>query len=251
MIFNTKQKLFAFSAPNLDSLLILINIIKNTELTFMIQISTKLVKFYGVDLFNTIFRKYRNEIWFSLDHCNDIELISKCLKKNGWKSVLYDCSSKPLEENITLSKIAKEICQKNNVFLESELSPLGINSFSTPEEAVKFVGEVNCDLLAVSVGTDHGKQVGTNINLQLIKDIAARIDKAIVIHGGSGIDDRILAEIFQQGANKINISTSLKNIYLNTLKNHLKYDFKKINMELYDVYYELIKTKIKAGDKAK
>jgi fructose/tagatose bisphosphate aldolase len=251
MKFDTKQKLFAFNAPNLDSLLILIDIIKNTELSFIIQLSTKLVKFYGAGLINTIFQKQKNETWFSLDHCEDIELISRCTNENGWVSVLYDCSSKPLEENIKLSRIAKKICEKNGVLLESEITPLGINSYSTPEEALKFVNEVDCDLITISVGTGHGLQVGTDINLQLIKDVADRINKAIVIHGGSGIDDKILAKIFQHGANKINISTSLKNIYLNRLKEHSKYDLYNINRELYDAYYKLIKTKIQAGEETR
>ena len=248
MKFDTKQKLFAFNAPNLDSLLILVEVTRNTGLSFIIQLSTKLVKFYGIALINTILRKHKNEAWFALDHCDDIELISNCTNENGWVSVLYDCSAKPLEENMKLSRIAKEICEKNGVLLESEITPLGINSYSTPEEAVRFVNEVDCDLITISVGTGHGLQVGTDINLQLIKDVSDLVSKAIVIHGGSGIDDRILAKIFQHGANKINISTSLKNIYLNTLKEHSKYDLYNINRELYDAYYKLIKTKIKAGD---
>ncbi|MFC2156176.1 class II fructose-bisphosphate aldolase [Acidobacteriota bacterium] len=248
MKFDTKRKLFAFNAPNLDSLLILIEITRNTRLSFIIQLSTKLVTFYGVDLINTIFRKHKNEAWFSLDHCDDIGLISRCTNENGWVSVLYDCSAKPLEENIRLSRIAKDICMRNGVLLESEITPLGINSYSTPEEAERFVNEVDCDLITISVGTGHGLQVGTDINLQLIKDVADRINKAIVIHGGSGIDDRILAKIFQHGANKINISTSLKNIYLNTIKKHSKYDFNNLNKVLYEAYYKFIKTKIKAGD---
>jgi fructose/tagatose bisphosphate aldolase len=251
MKFDTKQKLFAFNAPNLDSLLILIDIIKNTELSFIIQISTKLVQFYGFDLLNSIFREHKNQIWFSLDHCDDMELISKCTNENGWMSVLYDCSAKPLAENIRLSRFAKKTCEKNGVLLESEITPLGIDSYSTCEEAVRFVKEVDCDLITISVGTGHGLHVGRDIDLQLIKDIAERINKAIVIHGGSGIDERILAKIFQHGANKINISTSLKNIYLDTLKGHSKYDLPGINKELYDAYYKFIKNKIKAGDEAR
>jgi fructose/tagatose bisphosphate aldolase len=251
MKIDTKQNLFAFNAPNLDSLKILIDIIKNTGLLFIIQLSTKIVKFYGVDLIDTILREHKDETWFSLDHCDDIELISKCTKKNGWASVLYDCSAKPLTENIKLSRIAKEICTKNGVLLESEISPLGINSYSTPAEAERFANEVDCDLITISVGTGHGLQVGSDIDLQLIKEVADRITKAIVIHGGSGIDDQILAKIFQHGANKINISTSLKTIYLNTLKKNSKYDIESINRQLYDAYHELIKTKIKAGDEAR
>lgn len=251
MDIDTKQKLFAFNAPNLDGLLILIDIIKNTKRSFIIQLSTKLVTFYGIDLLNSIFREHKDDIWFSLDHCDDIELIAQCTKENGWCSVLYDCSAKPLAENIKLSRAAKEICKKNGVLLESEITPLGINSYSTRQEAVEFTNAVDCDLLTISVGTGHGLQVGRDINMQLIKDVADRIDQAIVIHGGSGIDDQILAEIFQSGANKINISTSLKHIYLNTLKEQAKYDFTGINKILYDAYLKLIKTKIKAGEETR
>ena len=250
MDIDTKRKLFAFNAPNLDGLLILVDIIRNTGLPFIIQLSTKLVTFYGIEFINTILREYKDEIWFSLDHCDDIELISKCRRDNGWGSVLYDRSAKPLAENIELSREAKEICKKNGVLLESEISPLGANSYSTWQEAVEFTNAVDCDLITVSVGTGHGLHVGRDIDLQLIKDVADRIDKAIVIHGGSGIDEQILAKIFRSGANKINISTSLKHIYLNTLKEQAAYDFTAINRVLYDVYLELIKTKIKAVEAA-
>lgn len=251
MDIDTKQKLFAFNAPNVDGLLILIDIIKTTGLSFIIQLSTKLVTFYGIDLINSILREHKDDIWFSLDHCDDIELIAKCKKENGWGSVLYDCSAKSLKENIKLSRAAKEICKQNGVLLESEITPLGINSYSTRQEAVEFVNEVDCDLLTISVGTGHGLQVGRDINMQLIKEVRDRVDKAIVIHGGSGIDDHILAEIFRQGANKINISTSLKQIYLNTSKEQAQYDFSGINKILYDAYLELIKRKIKAGEETR
>ena len=244
MDHNLNKKRFAFNVPNLTSLIILSKIRKDTKLDFIIQISTKLIEFYGIDTINSILRKQEKDIWFSLDHYNDLNIISQCKKEDGWTSVLFDCSTKPFDENIALSKIAKEICTANHLLLESEVTPLGLGSYSNLPEVIAFVNAVGCDLISISVGTAHGKQVGTRVNIELIEEVSKNISIPLVIHGGSGIDDSIIKKIFENGASKINISSSLKRIYVEIVSRNKEYDFKKVNKELYDAYHNFIKKKL-------
>ena len=107
MEFDINKKRFAFNAPNLGSLIILSEIANNLEYDFIIQISPKLIEFYGIETINGVLRKNKGNIWFSLDHCKNIEMIKQCKKEDGWTSTLFDLSAKSFKENIRLSKNPK------------------------------------------------------------------------------------------------------------------------------------------------
>ncbi len=236
----------AFNAPNIDSLLVLIDIARKEKLPFIIQVSAKLVNFYGIEAINAITKKNSKAIWFSLDHCTDLNLVSKCSRKNGWTSVLFDTSMLPAHESIRLSKIAKRACVKNKVLLESEVGALGTDSYSNPREVAAFASAVKCDLLGIAIGTQHGCFVGSAVNLDLIKSIRRKTAIPLVVHGGSGLDDATLKKVFEQGVYKVNLSTSLKKIYLETVKEKRNYDIAEINKELYSAYHGFIESKMKA-----
>jgi fructose/tagatose bisphosphate aldolase len=242
--FETSKKRLAFNAPNIDSLLILIDISYELDHPFIIQISEKLVSIYGIELFDFILKKHKDKIWFNLDHCKNINLISKCTHDNGWTSALFDASDKSLIENIKLSNQAKDICTKNGLLLECEVGALKEGNYSDITEIEDFITNVNCDLLGIAVGTAHGKYVGGNINYNLISSVYDFIEAPIVIHGGSGLDNESIEKAMKLGAFKLNISTGLKKIYLDVVKDNNSYNVEKIKEELHQKFLSYIKDKI-------
>jgi len=72
------------------------------------------------------------------------------------------------------------------------------------------------DALAVAIGTAHGiypKDKTPELKLDLLKEIAARVDIPLVLHGGSANpEDEIVAAV-RLGINKINISSDIKDAF--------------------------------------
>ena len=59
-----------------------------------------------------------------LDHGRDVDMLGRCVE-TGWTSVMIDASSKPFEENISLSKQVVEMAHPKNVSVEAELGEIG------------------------------------------------------------------------------------------------------------------------------
>ena len=240
----TPEKKLAFNAPNLEGLVQLIKINKELKNQFIIQVSAKLFYVYGLENINAIIQNYKSSMWFSVDHCKDITQLSKFKKDDGWSSVLFDASEKSLKENIELSKSAAFISRTNGFLLESEVNPCELNTVSRLQDIKKFIKIVHCDFVGVSIGTEHGKKVGSKVNLNVIDEIYSTIKTPIVIHGGSGLDDITLNEVFKKGVFKVNISTALKEIYLETVNEREKYDSVKVNSILYERFLNFISNKL-------
>lgn len=138
-----------------------------------------------------------------LDHGSSFEICKFCVD-GGYSSVMIDASSKPLEENIALTRSVVEYAHAHGVVVEAELGALaGIEDdvnvalqdarYTVPQEAARFVAETGCDSLAVAIGTSHGAykfRQGSEAKLRL--DILQAImdalpDFPLVLHGASGV----------------------------------------------------------------
>ena len=73
----------------------------------IIQTSAKTVIFWGTTAIITWVKQLADSssvpIALHLDHCKDLDLIEECID-SGWTSVMIDASSKPFEENLSLSR---------------------------------------------------------------------------------------------------------------------------------------------------
>ena len=84
------------------------------------------------------------------------------------------------------------------------------DSYTTPEEAKRFVEATGVDALAVAIGTAHGAyKMKPKLDINRLAEIRATIDTPIVLHGGSGLSDDDFRNTIKNGVAKMNIFTDL------------------------------------------
>ena len=152
-----------------------------------------------------------------LDHGDSFEICKSCIA-GGFTSVMIDASSKPLEENITITRKVVEYAHDHGVVVEAELGTLaGIedevnvsaedSSYTRPEDVQEFVEKTGCDSLAIAIGTSHGAykfKPGTDPKLRF--DILQEVEKRlpgfpIVLHGSSSVPQEFVKIINENGGN--------------------------------------------------
>ena len=152
-----------------------------------------------------------------LDHGDSFEIFKSCIDV-GFTSVMIDASSKPLEENITITRKVVEYAHDHGVVVEAELGTLaGIedevnvsaedSSYTRPEDVQEFVEKTGCDSLAIAIGTSHGAykfKPGTDPKLRF--DILQEVEKRlpgfpIVLHGSSSVPQEFVKIINENGGN--------------------------------------------------
>ncbi len=152
-----------------------------------------------------------------LDHGDSFETCKSCID-GGFTSVMIDASSKPLAENIEITKKVVEYAHDHGVVVEAELGTLaGIedevvvsaedSSYTRPEEVEEFVSKTGCDSLAIAIGTSHGAykfKPGTNPQLRfdVLEEVAKRLPGfPIVLHGSSSVPQNFVEMINNNGGN--------------------------------------------------
>ncbi|HMR65743.1 MAG TPA: ketose-bisphosphate aldolase [Anaerolineae bacterium] len=161
-----------------------------------------------------------------LDHGSSLGQIMQAIQC-GFTSVMIDASPLPLEQNIAVSRKAVELAHAVNVSVEGELGTIGTTGpeaeagaeeiiYVNPDDVVAFVEGTGVDTLAVAIGTAHGiypKDKKPELKLDLLKEITARVDIPLVLHGGSANPDDEIALAVKLGINKINISSDIKDAF--------------------------------------
>ncbi|MEZ4869718.1 MAG: ketose-bisphosphate aldolase [Caldilineaceae bacterium] len=161
-----------------------------------------------------------------LDHGASMAHIMEAIQC-GFTSVMMDGSLLPLEENIKVCKAVVDLAHTVNVSVEGELGTIGMTDpeaeagteeiiYTNPDDVVTFVAATGVDTLAVAIGTAHGiypKDRKPELKLDLLKEIASRVDIPLVLHGGSANPDEEIAAAVKLGINKINISSDMKEAF--------------------------------------
>lgn len=152
-----------------------------------------------------------------LDHGDSFELCKSCID-GGFTSVMIDASSKPFEDNISLTRQVVDYAHDHGVVVEAELGTLaGIedevnvsaedSSYTRPEDVQEFVERTGCDSLAIAIGTSHGAykfKPGTDpkLRLDILEDVEKRLPGfPIVLHGSSSVPQEFVKLINENGGN--------------------------------------------------
>ena len=131
---------------------------------------------------------------------------------------MIDASSKPIEENIALTRQVVEYAHAHGVVVEAELGTLaGIeddvkvkaedSSYTRPEDVQEFVERTGCDSLAIAIGTSHGAykfKPGTKPQLRfdILEEVSERLPGfPIVLHGSSSVPQEYVQMINEFGGN--------------------------------------------------
>ena len=93
----------------------------------------------------------------SYDHCY------QCIDA-GFKSIMFDGSHYPIEENIEKTKELVAVCAEKGISLEAEVGAIGgeedgvmgMGECADPDEC-KMIADLGIDFLAAGIGNIHGK----------------------------------------------------------------------------------------------
>lgn len=188
----------------------------------------------GIEMVTAVIKKAHKAtvpVCIHLDHGASFQQVVMAIQ-NGFTSVMIDGSSLPFEENIALCKKVVETAHAVDVSVEGELGTIGSTDseaeagaeaiiYTNPGDAAKFVEATGVDTLAIAIGTSHGiypKGRIPELKLDLLKQIKARVQMPLVLHGGSNNSDKEIGEAVTLGVNKINISSDIKVAYHNKMR---------------------------------
>jgi len=221
------------------------------------QTSAKTIQYWShkeiVSWVRTVAEDSSVPVVLHLDHCKDLAMIEACAKA-GWTSIMIDASELPFDENLELSKKVREIAEKYGVGMEAELGQImGVEDdmhvaeedsiLTDPEDARRFCNALDLSAFACAVGTAHGYYKGTPVvDFDRIKRINELTRTPMALHGGTGLSDETFAKAIERGAAKVNISTNLKHVFVESF---VKYHEEKPNdyepLRLIDAQYKACK----------
>ena len=145
----------------------------------------------------------------------------RCMQalKLGFTSIMFDGSAGDADKNIADTAQIVKIAHSFGATVEGEIGHVGeastgdntaTDSYTTPEEALDFINKTGVDALAVAIGTAHGAyKEKPCLDIERLKEIRAKVDTPLVLHGGSGLSDEDFRNTIKCGIAKVNIFTDL------------------------------------------
>ena len=229
--YNGGYAIGAFNVNNMEIIQGITEAAKECNAPVILQVSRGARNYanrtYLVKLVEAAEKETGLPIALHLDHGDSFETCKECVD-DGFTSVMIDASSKPLEENIEITKKVVEYAHAHGVVVEAELGTLaGVedevkvsaedSSYTRPEDVERFVKETGCDSLAIAIGTSHGafkfkpeqctrNEKGILVPPPLRFDILEEVSKRlpgfpIVLHGSSSVPQEFVKMVNENGGN--------------------------------------------------
>jgi fructose-bisphosphate aldolase class II len=202
----------------------------------ILQTSVKTVRSIGVNTLYAMWTAMTAGIEvpcaLHLDHCPDRQVISDCLAA-GWNSVLFDASQLPVAENQRQTVEVVAEARRYGADVEGEIESItgqedGVGSDEesrrqTLEVTLRYLEATNVDVFAPAIGNAHGTYKRAPVlDFQRVSDIVAAHPVPIALHGGSGLSDAQFRDCISRGCAKVNISTALKETFMQSNLTFLK-----------------------------
>ncbi|MCL5668569.1 MAG: class II fructose-bisphosphate aldolase, partial [Gammaproteobacteria bacterium] len=156
-----------------------------------------------------------------LDHGASLDSVKRAIAL-GCNGVMVDASTLPFAENVKTTRAVVAMAHGCGAPVEGELGYVagvegedaekhpGEAIYTSPEEAEAYVEQTGVDVLAVSVGTVHGRLRGVpQLDFARLRQINERLRIPLVIHGGTGLTDEQFRTLVKNGVAKINYYTAL------------------------------------------
>jgi len=170
-------------------------------------------------------------VFINLDHftVNELDLIEEAIEHRLVSSIMIDASKEAFDDNVRICREVADRAAGSGILIEVELGKIkGVEDeissddglYTNPAEAVEFVQRTRADLLAISVGTQHGVSKGRTLDLRV--DLAAQIrdrlaesglQTPLVLHGSSGLLPNQVQEMIGNGICKLNKDTQYQYVY--------------------------------------
>jgi fructose-bisphosphate aldolase class II len=219
----------AFNIFNLEMLQAAYRAAEAERAPVIVQISPRSIAYAGLRplaaLAAALAEKVPVPVVLHLDHGPGLAECQAALDE-GFTSVMYDGADIPYAENVSRTCAVVAAAHARGAAAEAELGQGGHASherqpadLTDPEEAGRFASETGVDALAVAIGTVHGMtETGAVLDIGRIADLARHVDAALVMHGSSGVADDTLARAVGAGIRKVNLSTALQRVFMDTLR---------------------------------
>ena len=260
---NRHNAVFHFNINNLEWTRIILEECNLLNKPVILGVSEGAIKYMGG--YNVVYEMVKAlikdlniciDVCLHLDHGSSFESCKNAVDA-GFTSVMIDASKLDIENNINETKKVVDYAHKFNVTVEAEIGHVGgiedniISDvkLANYDECLRFVNETGIDSLAPAIGTVHGIYKGElNIDFDLIEKLST-LDVPLVMHGGSGLDDSILARAIKCGINKINVNSDIQSVWYNSVKKFISenpnvYDPRKVIMSGSVAMKEFIDKKI-------
>jgi len=156
-----------------------------------------------------------------LDHGASLDSAIKAINL-GCNGVMVDASHEAFAGNVAITKKIVDMAHACGVPVEGELGYVaGVEGedaekhpgeviYTSVEEAKAYVDQTGVDLLAVSIGTVHGRMKGEPVlDFDRLQQINKVLNIPLVIHGGTGLSDEQFRRLIKNGVAKINYYTAL------------------------------------------
>jgi ketose-bisphosphate aldolase len=202
----------------------------------ILQTSVKTVRSIGsrqlFDMWTSLTRGIQVPVTLHLDHCPDRAVLTECLKA-GWNSVLFDASNLPVAENQrqTIEVVAE--ARQYGAQVEGEIEAITgveddhgsdeVSRQQSLETALAFIDATGIDVFAPAIGNAHGSyKAAPVLDVDRVSQIVEARNIPIALHGGSGLSPEQFADLIARGCAKVNISTALKETYMQSSLAFLK-----------------------------
>ena len=150
----------------------------------------------------------------------------------GFSSVMFDGSHYPIDENIAKTKELVAICEEKGLSLEAEVGSIGgeedgvvgKGECADPQEC-KSIADLGVTMLAAGIGNIHGKYPANweGLSFETLDAIQQLTgDMPLVLHGGTGIPDDMIAKSIELGVSKINVNTECQLVFAEETRKYIE-----------------------------
>ncbi len=168
------------------------------------------------------------------DHGESYNAVVRAMKA-GFTSVMFDGSKLPFEENVELTASIVKIAKALGVSVEAELGELtrpegcedeeveeNPDLYTDPYKADEFYKRTGITALAVAYGTAHGVYAKQpKLDFDRLKLINQLTDAPLVMHGGSGLEEKDFHKAIEYGTKKINYFSNMSYTVAQEVKRRL------------------------------
>lgn len=267
--YHNKYAIPAFNINNLEWIKVILQAANEANTPVLLATSEGAVKYMGgylncvqmvVNIANHL--NIKIPVALHLDH-GTFEGCKKAIDV-GYTSVMYDGSKLNINENIKNSQAIIDYAKNKDISIELEVGGIGgVEDGITSDGELADVNEcieiakLDFHMLACGIGNIHGVYPDDwkGLNFSLLQEINQKTKMPIVLHGGSGIDEKQIIKAIGYGVSKININTECQIAFAQALQSHLasiedlvkqkKYDPRKIleygTKAIYDVVLDKLK----------
>lgn len=211
----------SFSVANMEMVLGVIKAAEETKSPIILQIAEVRLNHSPLALIGPLMVAAAEEaevpVAVHLDHGKTLSCIEQALDL-GFTSVMFDGSHLPVDENIEITKKVVALAKEYGAATEAEIGCVGgsedgsediaINCTS-PEQAKRFAEETKVDALAIAIGNAHGNyKEEPKLRFDILEKVNELVETPLVLHGGTGINEKDFIRCHQSGIKKINIATA-------------------------------------------